>query len=96
MTLSDALSKAHACYRARNPASERHLAEAALHLPGGNTRSVLFHPPFPLTMVRGEAARLWDADDHRDLDALGEFTAGLFGHSNVPIRRASRRRWAKA
>jgi glutamate-1-semialdehyde 2,1-aminomutase len=88
MNLHDALSEAHARYRARNPASERHLAEAAFYLPGGNTRSVLFHPPFPLTMVRGEGARLWDADGHRYLDALGEFTAGLYGHSNVPIRRA--------
>src|SRR5205823_5517375 len=74
--------------RARNPASERRLAEAAEVLPGGNTRSVLFHAPFPLTMVRGEGCRLWDADGHRYLDALGEFTAGLYGHSHPVIRNA--------
>lgn len=88
MNLIDTLEAARARYRERNPASERQLAEAATVMPGGNTRSVLFHAPFPLTMVRGEGARLWDADGHRYLDALGEFTAGLYGHSNAVIRQA--------
>ncbi len=39
-------------------------------------------------MVRGEGCWLWDADGHRLLDALGEFTAGLYGHSAAPIRQA--------
>jgi glutamate-1-semialdehyde 2,1-aminomutase len=56
-------------------------------MPGGNTRSVLFQAPFPLTMVRGEGCWLWDADGHRLLDGLGEFTAGLYGHSAAPIRQ---------
>jgi glutamate-1-semialdehyde 2,1-aminomutase len=86
--LDAALDDATSRYRARNPASERRLAEAAEVLPGGNTRSVLFHAPFPLTMVRGEGCRLWDADGHRYLDALGEFTAGLYGHSHPVIRNA--------
>jgi glutamate-1-semialdehyde 2,1-aminomutase len=86
--LDAALADAIAGYRARNPGSERQLAEAAEVLPGGNTRSVLFHAPFPLTMARGEGCRLWDADGHRYLDALGEFTAGLYGHSHPVIRQA--------
>ena len=57
-------------------------------MPGGNTRSVLFHAPFPLTMVRGEGCRLWDADGHAYVDMLGEYTAGLYGHSNPIIRDA--------
>jgi glutamate-1-semialdehyde 2,1-aminomutase len=39
-------------------------------------------------MVRGEGCWLWDADGHKLLDALGEFTAGLYGHSARPIRDA--------
>jgi glutamate-1-semialdehyde 2,1-aminomutase len=88
MNLSQAVESARARYRQRNPASERQLAEASEWLPGGNTRSVLFHAPFPLTMVRGEGATLWDADGHAYLDALGEFTAGLYGHSQPVIREA--------
>ena len=57
-------------------------------MPGGNTRSVLFHGPFPLSMERGEGCRLWDLDGHAYLDALGEFTAALYGHSHPVIREA--------
>ncbi|UUZ63931.1 aminotransferase class III-fold pyridoxal phosphate-dependent enzyme [Polaromonas sp. P1-6] len=86
--LDAALADATARYRARNPASERLLAEAADVLPAGNTRSVLFYSPFPLSMARGEGCHLWDADGHRYLDALGEFTAGIYGHSHPVIQQA--------
>jgi glutamate-1-semialdehyde 2,1-aminomutase len=86
--LDGALAAAIERYRARHPASARQLEMAAELMPGGNTRSVLFQSPFPLTMVRGEGCWLWDADGHRLLDALGEFTAGLYGHSAAPIREA--------
>jgi glutamate-1-semialdehyde 2,1-aminomutase len=86
--LGDALNAAIERYRARHPASAAQLEQAAEVLPGGNTRSVLFQAPFPLTMVRGEGCWLWDADGHRLLDGLGEFTAGLYGHSAAPIRAA--------
>ncbi len=87
-TLDAAVAELVRRYRERNPESERQLERAARVLPGGNTRSVLFQAPFPLTMVRGEGCWLWDADGHRLLDALGEFTAGLYGHSPAPIREA--------
>ncbi|WP_344578126.1 aspartate aminotransferase family protein [Streptomyces lunalinharesii] len=59
-------------------------------MPGGNTRTVLFHSPFPLRIVRGQDARLWDADGHEYVDFLGDFTAGLFGHTNPAIADAVR------
>lgn len=86
--LDAALAEAMARYRSRNPKSERQFADAAAAMPAGNTRSVLFHEPFPLTMARGHGCHLWDADGHRYLNALGEFTAGLYGHSNPAIREA--------
>ena len=54
-------------------------------LPGGNTRTVLFYEPFPLSMAKGEGARLRDLDGHEYRDFLGEHTAGLYGHSNPRI-----------
>jgi glutamate-1-semialdehyde 2,1-aminomutase len=75
-------------YVQRNPESKRLHEERARFMPGGNTRSVLHVPPFPLTIVRGEGARIWDADGHEYLDFLGEYTAGLFGHSHPAIREA--------
>jgi glutamate-1-semialdehyde 2,1-aminomutase len=86
--LAAAVEAAMNRYRARNPRSEAQWKEAAAVLPGGNTRSVLFHEPFPLTMARGEGCRLWDADGHAYIDALGEFSAGLYGHSHPAIRAA--------
>ena len=89
--LQAALDAAIALYRAANPTSERLQAEAAQVMPGGNTRSVLFWPPFPLYMAGGEGCRLRDVDGHVYLDALGEFTAGIYGHSDPRIREALER-----
>jgi glutamate-1-semialdehyde 2,1-aminomutase len=86
--LNDALIEARDRYTAANPASLATHVRAASAMPGGNTRTVLFHTPFPLTMARGEGSRLWDADGHEYVDLLGEFTAGLYGHSNPVIRAA--------
>lgn len=73
---------------AANPRS-RALHEAARAvMPGGNTRSVLFYDPFPLSIAASAGARLRDADGHEYLDVLGEYSAGLFGHSDPVIREA--------
>lgn len=86
--LDHALFQAVENYRTRNPRSAALLAEAETALPGGNTRSVLFHGPFPLSMARGAGCRVWDADGHEYIDALGEFTAGLYGHSHPVVLAA--------
>jgi glutamate-1-semialdehyde 2,1-aminomutase len=83
-----ALAEAEELYRAHNPKSLAHHREACAAMPGGNTRSAIHVDPFPLTMVRGEAARLWDLDGHEYVDFLNEFTAGIFGHSHPAILRA--------
>src|ERR687891_816165 len=86
--IAAALAEAQEQYRARNPKSLALYQEACAALPGGNTRHSIYIDPFPLTMVKGEGARLWDADGHEYVDFLSEFTAGLFGHSHPAIRRA--------
>jgi len=86
--LDQAVAAAAADYVARNPQSLAQHERAAAAMPGGNTRTSLFHDPFPLCMVQGEGARLTDADGHGYVDFLGEFTAGIFGHSPAPLKRA--------
>jgi glutamate-1-semialdehyde 2,1-aminomutase len=84
-------SKARAAlqrYVERNPESRRLHEERARFMPGGNTRSVLHIPPFPLTIVRAAGARIWDADGHEYVDFLGDYSAGLYGHSNAVIQQA--------
>src|SRR5919202_186869 len=73
-----------------NPESRRLHEERARFMPGGNTRSVIHVDPFPLTVVRGDGARIVDADGHEYLDFLGEYTAGLYGHSHPAIVQAIR------
>src|SRR5208283_1279731 len=75
-------------YLARNPLSLARYLRATTVMPGGNTRTVLHYSPFPLAMVRAEGCRLWDADGHMYIDFLGEYAAGLYGHSDPVIRAA--------
>jgi glutamate-1-semialdehyde 2,1-aminomutase len=86
--LADAIVEAEAQYRARHPKSAARQAEAAQHMPGGNTRTVLFYTPFPLTWAGGKGNRLTDIDGQEYLDLLGEYTAGLYGHSDPVIQAA--------
>lgn len=88
--LAARLADAEARYVAANPASRRLHEERARYMPGGNTRTTIHQPPFPLTIVRGEGARLTDADGHEYVDLLGEYTAGLYGHSNAVVADAIR------
>jgi glutamate-1-semialdehyde 2,1-aminomutase len=82
------VAEAERRYIERNPESLRLHEERAEVMPGGNTRTVIHQTPFPLTIVRGEGARVTDADGHTYDDFLGEFTAGLYGHSHPVIVRA--------
>ena len=86
--LQSALDEARQAYAARNPKSFTRHQEACEAMPGGNTRTTLHNSPFPLTVVRGEGCRLWDADGHEYIDVLGEYTAGIYGHSHPVIRAA--------
>jgi glutamate-1-semialdehyde 2,1-aminomutase len=78
--LAPLVAEKRRAFAARNPESARLHDEARRFLPGGHTRTILTHEPFPLTFVSGEGAALVDADGHEYVDLLGDYTAGLFGH----------------
>lgn len=86
--LATAIAEAETRYVSANPKSEARGKSAGRVMPGGNTRTVLHYTPFPLTWARGKANRLTDIDGHEYLDFLGEYTAGLFGHSDPVIEAA--------
>jgi len=88
--LGQRLRQAEGRYVENNPTSRQLHLERARFMPGGNTRTTIHQPPFPLTILRGEGAWVEDADGHRYLDFLGEYTAGLFGHSHPVIVGAIR------
>ena len=83
-----ALTEAREAYLKRNPKSLARFVEATAVMPGGNTRTVLHYAPFPIGFARAEGCRLWDLDGAEYIDFLGEYTAGIYGHSHPQIRAA--------
>ena len=79
--LTDTLAKARSNFADRNPQSRKQYDQARNFLPGGHTRTVLTHAPFPLTFAAGNESWLHDVDGHTYIDMLGDYTAGLLGHS---------------
>ncbi len=86
--LDDAVIAARAAYASARPRSAELAARADVVLPGGNTRSVLHFDPFPFRVASAEGRYLVDVDGHRYVDLLGNYTAGLLGHSPGPVRAA--------
>jgi glutamate-1-semialdehyde 2,1-aminomutase len=88
-SLDDAVGRARERYARTNPTSASWAHRAAAVLPGGNTRSVLQFDPFPFRVASAEGQHLVDVDGHRYVDLLGNYTAGLLGHSPAPVRAAA-------
>jgi glutamate-1-semialdehyde 2,1-aminomutase len=88
LDLTTALTNAEARYAAANPRSAAAFAAAQRHMPGGNTRTVLYYPPFPLSLAAGDGCYVTDIDGHRYIDTVSEQTAGMYGHSNPAIEAA--------
>jgi glutamate-1-semialdehyde 2,1-aminomutase len=88
LDLASALAAAESRYRIRRPISAQYQRESAEHMPGGNTRTVLHFSPFPVVFASGRGNRLTDVDGLEYLDLLGEYSAGLYGHSNAVVQAA--------
>ncbi len=86
--LCAALAAAKARYAERRPESRTEWHSAARVMPGGNTRTILYFDPFPVCMTGGSGCSLVDVDGIRYVDLLGEYTAGIYGHSNPVIQAA--------
>ena len=85
LTLDDAVAEVEARYVTAHPNSKARYERALKTMPGANTRTVLHYDPFPVTVVKGEGAYVTDLDGHQYVDMLGEYTAGLYGHSQPAI-----------
>ena len=86
----EAVEEARALYAARRPRTSALHDRAQAVLPGGNTRSVLYHRPFPLRIARAWEP-YWRRRRPSVVDLLGEYSAGLYGHSNPVVIRRCRR-----
>lgn len=59
-------------------------------MPGGNTRTTVFFPPYPRYVARGEGACVIDVEGRSYLDAINNFTALIHGHNHPQIAEAIR------
>jgi len=83
-----ALLRAEQAYAAQNPMSRARHERAGHVLPGGHSRQTLFYAPFPLTIAGGRDARITDLDGHEYLNMVGDYAAGVYGHTCAPIQEA--------
>lgn len=83
-----ALAEASDRFLAARPKTQALHDEAKAVMPGGNTRTVLYTAPIPIRVAKAEGAVIIDVDGHSYVDLLGEYSAGLYGHSHPRISRA--------
>ena len=88
LDLESAVGEVTARYESANPGSRAHYERARETMPGGNTRTGMFYPPFPLAIGKAAGATLTDVDGHTYTDFVGDYSAGLYGHSHPVIREA--------
>jgi glutamate-1-semialdehyde 2,1-aminomutase len=62
--LKSAVAAAKVRFVERNPVPRRLFEEATEYLPGGNTRTLLYSAPFPISMKKGEGYKVFDEDGH--------------------------------
>ncbi len=86
--LQAVLDHAIAEYADNNPKSRRMFERAKASLPGGNTRTGVHFPPFPLYAERGEGVHLIDIDGHQLLDFVNNNTALILGHAHPAVVEA--------
>ena len=86
--LGRALLNAREDYVNKRPNTVAAFEQSTEYMPGGNTRTVLFHGPVPLRIASGTGCRVTDVDGFQYVNLVGEYTAGLFGHNHPTIRAA--------
>jgi glutamate-1-semialdehyde 2,1-aminomutase len=72
-------------YRLRTPASARYFEEARRYLPGGDSRSTLFYPPYPAVLDRGDGCQVVDLDGNRLLDFTGNHSVLIHGYRSPSV-----------
>lgn len=78
-------------YRRRTPGSAKLVKQAGRFLPGGDTRTITYYPPYPVSMVSGQGSRLIDVDGHSYLDLLYNYTSLIHGHAHPAITAAAQK-----
>ncbi|MFD8586639.1 aspartate aminotransferase family protein [Streptomyces californicus] len=85
MSRQDVARRIRETYERATPASAAASHRAARSLPGGDTRSMTWYPPYPLFLVQGEGTRVRDADGHWYEDMIANYGALAHGHNHPAL-----------
>jgi len=82
-------------YRERTKSSLTLRAKAARFLPGGDTRSVAYFPPYPFYASEGKSCFLYDCDGNQYIDCVNNMTSLIHGHAHPEVVEAIRQQATK-
>jgi len=62
------------------------LYERALRvMPGGNSRTTVYFPPYPVYATKAQGSRVWDADGVERIDLINNYSSLIHGHNHPRI-----------
>jgi glutamate-1-semialdehyde 2,1-aminomutase len=77
-------------YLRLTPTSREIFLEGTRHLPGGDSRTPLFHQPYPAVIERGQGAELIDVDGNVLLDFTSNHSSLILGNAHPSVVQAAR------
>jgi glutamate-1-semialdehyde 2,1-aminomutase len=89
------LSREERLYRSLTPTSYEYFLEGCEYLPGADSRSPLFYPPYPVVLEKGHGCWLTDVDGNKLLDFTGNHTSLILGYKHPQVFDAIRRQLEK-
>ena len=89
------LSQEEQLYRSLTPTSYEYFLEGRKYLPGADSRSPLFYPPYPVILEEGRGCWLFDVDSNKLLDFTGNHTSLILGYKHPRVLDAVRRQLEK-
>ena len=93
--LATSLSREEQLYRSLTPTSYEYFLEGRKYLPGADSRSPLFYPPYPIVLEEGHGCWLFDVDGNKLLDFTGNHTSLVLGYGHPRVLDAVRRQLEK-
>lgn len=75
-------------YQESTPRSAELFERAARHMPGGDTREVTHHEPYPSFVEEASGYTMTTVDGEELLDFLNNYTQAVLGHAPAPVVEA--------
>lgn len=75
-------------YIKRTPKSGKQYENACKYIAGGETRSVSYYNPYPLTIAKGNGCEIFDIDGNKYYDFINNYTSLIHGHANPQVVEA--------